>query len=140
MTPLYQELHRWAGLPFIWGESDCFLCVCDWIALVRGVDPGADLRGTYDSRGSCHRETGCRRDPVAAVDRLLRPCGVARTNDLHPGDVGVILMRETDGRTGPFAALWLGTAWAAKGPDGTTTVNPRAVLQVLAVWSVGYAA
>ncbi len=139
MTPLYQELHRWAGLPFIWGETDCFLVCCDWIARVTGIDPAADLRGTYDSRGSAHRETGYLRDPIGSMDRYLRPCGFEQVKVRRPGDVALIVHREDDGRTSPFAALWLGEAWAVKGPDGVTTLSPKMVLLVLAVWGVGYA-
>ncbi len=75
MTPLYQELHRWAAMPFIWGETDCMLCLADWVLHVKGHDPAADIRGTYDCRGSCQRETGFLRDPVGAVEKCLATIG-----------------------------------------------------------------
>lgn len=140
MTPLYQELHRWAGIPFIWGETDCFLCCCDWIKRVRGVDPAQDLRGTYDSRGSAQKETNYLRDPIGSIEKYLATIGgLERSDDLRKGDLGLIHIRESDGRISPFAAIWLGTAWACKGPDGTTTIDGKAV-GVLAAWSVGYEA
>ena len=140
MSPLYRELHRWRGTPFIWGESDCFLCCCDWIETVTGKDPAADIRGTYDSRGSAHRETGYLRDPIGSIEKYLDTIGGLKRGDkLNAGDIGLIMMQESDGRRVPFAAIWLGEAWACKGPDGATTISPE-VVQVLASWEVGYEA
>ncbi len=140
MTPLYQELHRWMGLPFIWGETDCMLVCADWIERVRGQDPAAHLRGTYDSRGSCQRETGFLRDPIGAVESCLATIGgLDRVDEPQRGDMAVIRVHEPDGRVSPCGALWLGSAWGCKGPTGATTLNPCAVVEVLAVWSVGYA-
>lgn len=140
MTPLYQQLHQWAKTPFIWGESDCMTCVCDWINRVRGFDPAWDLRGTYDSRGSCQRETGFFRDPVGVVDRYFRAAGhLPMVEVAQVGDVALIQLMGADGRLDTCGALWLGSAWGCKGPSGTTTMAPSMV-KVLAVWSVGYAA
>ena len=139
MTPLYQELHRWAGLPFIWGESDCMLVCADWVARVRGLDPAASIRGTYDSRGSCQRETGFLRAPVAAVERCLATIGgLDRVASPRAGDMAVIVAAEPDGRISPCGALWLGRAWGCKGQTGTVTLRPALVREVLAIWSVGY--
>ena len=141
MTPLYRELHRWAGLPFIWGETDCMMCLADWVLAVKGQDPAAHIRGTYDSRGSCQRETGFLREPVKAVEACLATIGgLPRAERPEKGDVAIIVAQEPDGRMTPCGALWLGRAWGCKGPQGTTTLSPRAVPQVLAVWKVGYEA
>lgn len=40
--------------PFRWGEHDCALFAAGWVATVTGIDPAADLRGTY------HDEAGAR--------------------------------------------------------------------------------
>lgn len=147
MTPLYQELHRWAAMPFIWGETDCMLCLADWVLRVTGGDPAVDIRGTYDSRGSCQRETGFLRDPVGSVEKCLATIGgLPRVEEPKKGDVAVILARDADGRIGPCGAIWLGSAWGCKGPSGTTTISPRAADVMLdgknvpAIWSVGYEA
>lgn len=137
MTPVYREVHRWAGLPFIWGESDCILVLGEWIAQVRGTDPFETARGTYDSRGSCQRETGFFRDPVGTLDRYLQQAGVNRSRAPSVGDIGVLMARESDGRISPCGALWLGDAWACKGPDRTCTIGGDA--GALAIWSVGHA-
>ncbi|GHF71218.1 DUF6950 family protein [Seohaeicola zhoushanensis] len=147
MTPLYRELHRWASTPFIWGETDCMTCLADWVLRVRGVDPAAEIRGTYDSRGSCQRETGFFRDPVAAIERCLATIGgLPRVEGPQAGDVAVILAPVADGRLSPCGAIWLGSAWGCKGPSGTTTLNPRFIDVardadgVPGIWGVGYAA
>ena len=147
MTPLYRELHRWSALPFIWGETDCMLVLADWVKAVHGVDAAAHIRGTYDSRGSCQRETGFLRDPVGAVESCLATIGgLERTKVPLKGDVAVIITKDADGRISPCGALWLGSAWGCKGPHGTTTINPKRAAPILcpegkpAIWSVGYAA
>ncbi|APE43419.1 hypothetical protein BOO69_08310 [Sulfitobacter alexandrii] len=141
MTPLFQELHRWMSLPFIWGETDCMLVLADWIRTVRGADPADHIRGTYDSPGSCQRETGFLRTPVEAVEKCLSTIGgLPRVDEPAPGDIALI--RIADGRGGLMTAgaIWTGTAWGCKGPEGTTTISPRAVVEVTAIWAVGYAA
>ncbi|MCB2130815.1 MAG: hypothetical protein KDE03_17550 [Rhodobacteraceae bacterium] len=141
MTPLYREMHRWMGLPFIWGETDCMMVLADWIKAVRGQDPAADIRGTYDNRGGCQRETGFLRDPVAAVEKCLATIGgLERVCEPLPGDIALIVLTEPDGRVSPCGALWLGSAWGCKGPHGATTLHPAAVIEVLAIWRVGYEA
>lgn len=149
MTPLYAELHRWAALPHAWGQCDCMLVLGDWVARVRGVDPFAALRGTYDSPLTCERATGFLSDPVPVAARHLQGgAGLARVDlfdpadpdapallsRLAPGDIAVI--RRRDDPRWPMGALWTGRCWACKGPNGTTTLHP-ALVQPLAAWRVG---
>jgi hypothetical protein len=60
--------------------------------------------------------------------------------------VAIILARDADGRVSPCGAIWMGSAWGCKGPNGTTTINRRAASPLLcadgteAIWSVGYEA
>ena len=141
MTPLYQELHRWAAKPFIWGETDCMLCLAEWVLRVTGRDPAAAVRGVYDSRGSCQRETGFLRNPIMAVEACLDTIGgLPRVDTPQPGDMAVLMLLDSEGRISPCGALWLGSAWGCKGPDGVTTLSPHAVSKVLAIWGVGYEA
>lgn len=137
MTPLYQEINRWMGLPFIWGIHDCALCASDWVWRVRGVDPAEDVRGLYDDRLSCHRLTGWLRDPVAAFGGRMEAIGLHRVQVPLAGDVG--LVRLPDARREVVAAVYLGDCWAIKGEHGTTTMAEAAV-EMVAAWSVGYAA
>ena len=145
MKAVYIEMHRWMASPFIWGETDCMLSLADWVQRVHGVDPAADIRGTYDSRGSCQRETGFLRDPIAAVERCLASIGgLPRVEAPQEGDVGLIVHQEPDGRSTPCGALWLGAAWGCKGLNGATTVKPGMAKVMTdakgpAIWGVGYA-
>lgn len=140
MSPLYATLHRWAATPFVWGETDCMLVLADWIETVHGTDPAAGLRYTYHDALTCQRAVRWFTDPVGAVERCLETIGgLPRTEAPEPGDMAVLALRGEDGRRMPTGALWLGRAWAIKGPEGTTTLAPRVAGAPLAIWSVGYA-
>lgn len=140
MTPLYAEVHRWATLPFIWGETDCCLVCCDWIASQTGIDPAADIRMTYSTPGECQKETGYLRDPVTISTRLMEDvAGLPRTDQPVAGDVGIIKIAQ-EGRIQAVGGLCLGKAgWAVKSQGGATTLSPGAVLGVMRAWGVGYA-
>lgn len=135
MTPLYQEMHRWLGMPFIWGESDCMIVLGDWIERIHGIDPVADLRYTYDSPGTCQRMTGFFTDPVSTVAEFAEvKAGLVRRDGLAcKGDVGVL--RIGGGRMDVAGGLFTGKSWAVKAPNGATTLKP---LEVLAVWDSRY--
>lgn len=136
MTPLYAELNRWMSLPFIWGETDCIMVLCDWINAVRGVDPAVNDRFTYDDAGSCQRATRYFTDPVGTLDSRFAPAGIKRGNYLRPGDIGLIQLPD---QRHPVGGIWTGEIWGCKGPAGTVTRHPSMV-EVLAFWSVGYEA
>jgi len=141
MTPLYRELHNWACVPSEMGRNDCVLVLADWIEKVKGVDPAAHVRGMYDTPGTCQRETGFLRDPVGAVDRCLATIGgLEKTTEPHPGDIAVLIASDEDGRDSVCGGLWMGDVWGCKTKNGATTLHPRAVSKVLAIWSVEYAA
>lgn len=136
MTPLYAHLNRLAAVDFAWGEADCMTFGADWLVLCGWPDPMADVRGLYDDPLSCERATGFIRDPVGVTDRRLTAVGILRGNQLHAGDVAVVML---PGHPRPVGAIWTGVSWASKGEQGTVTVQPQFV-QVLAFWSVGYRA
>lgn len=142
MRPVYQELHRWAGTPFAWGQCDCMTVLADWVQRVRGQDFMAHVRGLYSDIGSCERHTGFLRDPIAAVeDGLARIGGLDRVSEPETGDIAVLLLAVgPGGRPTYCGGLWLGQAWGCKGPTGATTVRPSEVIEVLAIWRVGDAA
>ena len=48
-------LDRHAAVPFVWGQSDCFVCAMDVVLAVTGRDPLADIRGTYKSASGARR-------------------------------------------------------------------------------------
>lgn len=138
MNLLTQEINRWMGLPFEWGRTDCCLLLADWLirALDLPEDPAGHLRFCYDSMASCHRLTGYLRDPVAVVGGICEGVvGLARTDTPRRGDIGVVLTVGESGRQEAVGAIYTGTSWITKAPQGLTSYQP---LQVLAAWSVGY--
>lgn len=134
MDPLYRELHRWMALPFDWSTMNCCFAVADWIEIVRGVDPAATDRWTFDDLGSCQRATGYFTDPVGVAQKRLEAIGIQRGNELRAGDVGLLKLPDVGY---PVAGVFTGTSWAFKGPDGTTTRQPQMV-ELMAFWSIGY--
>ena len=135
MTPVYAELHRWMGQPFVWGETNCCFVLGDWIARVRGVDPFAGDRFTFTDPGSCQRATGYFSDPLGVIGARMAAAGLEPVTAPATGDVA--LVRVPDERH-PVGALWTGLSWAMKGPRGVSTRHPAQV-QVLAIWGVDYA-
>ncbi|WP_288959605.1 hypothetical protein [uncultured Sulfitobacter sp.] len=74
--------------PFEWGRNDCALWCASAVAHETGMDPAADLRGTYASRFECRAliiEAG---SLLALVEPLMTQCSMADLN----GD-GVAVMR-----------------------------------------------
>ena len=132
MTPVYAELHRWMAQPFTWETANCWFVLGDWIKTVRGVDPAAGDRLTFESMGECQRVTGYFTDPIATVDRRMRAAGIRRGNTLRAGDVALIRVA---GQGYPVGALWTGDCWGCKGPEGVTTIR-RDMAELLAFWSV----
>lgn len=50
---LADTISRWRRSTFVWGQTDCVLAVCNYIATATGRDPAAQWRGTYhDDRGA----------------------------------------------------------------------------------------
>lgn len=46
-TKLHLFIEEKRHTPFKWGENDCCLFTCDWVAMVLGYDPGESFRGAY---------------------------------------------------------------------------------------------
>lgn len=112
---------------FVWGESDCFCWVSDWIHQVRGVDPAAPWRGRYsDEAGAIafYGEIGF----TALVEAAMAAAGLDRTSDPQPGDVGLVLQAGTI----PTLAIRTGLGWACKADVGVRT-RPHTRLMA---WSV----
>ena len=112
--------------PFAWGSQDCALFAADCADACTGVDPAADLRGTYsDALGAARvlAELGGLSGIAAArlgpeVSLLLA----------QPGDIGLLM---NDGRE--CFAVCTGAMWIAPGTDGLVAVPlPR----IMRAWRV----
>lgn len=73
------------------GVLDCGVFMADWVAIVSGKDPIADVRGTYSSEEEFDailaRENGFVR---SCADRLRR-VGFVRTRQPAAGDIAVVM-------------------------------------------------
>ena len=139
-------MQKWASEPFVWGWSDCAICVvADWHIELHGTDPAAHLRGTYSDPQSCQRATGWFSDPVRVVeDALATVGGRERVTEARAGDVAVIHIPGESDRQMPVAALWLGDCWGVRceggAMDGRKSMTVGAGAPVLAIWGMGYEA
>lgn len=101
---------RWAQ-PFAWGAQDCALFAADCADACTGVDPAADLRGTYSDAAGAAR--------VVAELGGLAAIAAARMGPeiapalAQPGDIGLVL---NDGRE--CLAVCTGGMWHAPGAAG----------------------
>jgi len=86
---LSEYLRTAAGRPFAYGRWDCGLFLADWIALVKGIDPAADLRGRY-GRLEDVPGIGGRRGLLGILTGLARRQRLAATRQPKPGDVALI--------------------------------------------------
>lgn len=119
MTRLSDLVVSRMHMPFAWGAHDCCLWAADTVRAVTGVDPMADLRGSYDS------EIGAARVLV----RLGRNLGQIVGDRLgcetlvtlaQPGDVGLAI--QADGM--PALVSNVGAHWLGAGVQGLVGVDP----------------
>ncbi|HYD66163.1 DUF6950 family protein [Azospirillum sp.] len=88
---LKNYLSSLAGRRWQPGALDCGVFMADWVMAVRGVDPIADVRGTYSSerefRRILRREGGFAR----SCARRLAAVGYAPTPAPAGGDIAVVM-------------------------------------------------
>lgn len=112
------NIHEFLAQPreFCWGGvdgDDCMTFCASWIANLIGVDPAADLRGSYHTEFGAGRLISSYGGLVPLTAKLIEPLGFIRTTDPQPGDVGIIkAISETDRRAGEMAAIRFGPLWA----------------------------
>lgn len=138
LSAFLEEVQRRA---WRWGEHDCFLIMCDWIALRRGFDPGSAYRGAYDT------ERGAQRIMVAAggLRCIVRSVLAGRLGEVdrpREGDVGVVrapVACLADGRTAWRPACAIATSseeWAFKTPDRGIMMATHPFVRALDAWRV----
>lgn len=127
-------LRRSAGERFVWGGRDCCLWAVEWIIEMRGVDPAASLRGTYDDARACARILAAYDGVVGIAREYFAAAGLAETDAPELGDV--VAVRATDAKGRASDALGILTASAGrvacKAPIGITV----APWPIVAAWSI----
>jgi hypothetical protein len=78
-----------AEQPWKWGESDCCTFACDVFREVYGIDPMADIRGTYNSALSAARLIESRGGMDINVRKTLRDAGLVPCEP-REGALGVV--------------------------------------------------
>lgn len=136
MDKLYAEIHRWMATPFVWGESDCMLCIADYLMRLGYPDGAAKWRGLYNDALSCERVSGFLKNPVGVMREGVESIGLKETWSPERGDVGVIEIVDVDGKRKIIGAVFLGKNWAVKGESKVLVGAPK---RVLASWGVAYA-
>lgn len=124
-------LARAARTPFALGEFDCCLWLADWIALNRGIDPAAHLRGRYSTALGYRRLARKAGGMAALVGSCVEPAGLRLTGAPKPGDIGVVRAVTTDGLH-DVGAICTIRGWASLSPAGLL-VGPTTPL---AAWEV----
>ena len=97
--------------PFAWGTNDCALFAADCVLEVTGVDPAADVRGTYDSAASAARMLEKAGGVFGLAQARLGP-RIAATL----AQVGDVAMVQQDGRD--VLAVCMGEHALAPGAGG----------------------
>jgi hypothetical protein len=102
-------------LQWQWGLHDCALWMADYVARVRGGDPGAEFRGKYASEFRCGLFLARRGGLLKVVGDVAASIGLSETDDPKRGDIGVIWAPALNmGRVKmePTSAIYLGGNWA----------------------------
>jgi hypothetical protein len=134
MDSLYRQLHVWAATPHEWSYCDCYTILGDWVQIVCGFDPAAEVRGTYGDPEMCPIARGYRADPIPICSRLFEPLPV--TDAPVYGDVALVTVPGTRFLCG--AILLKKGNWAMKTEKVRGMTFARSVRPTRA-WSVGYA-
>lgn len=108
--------------------TDCAMWVADWIAAATGIDPAADLRGTYRTGPGALRQIRRWGDFETMWRVHMAVAGFVTTRAPAVGDVGVVL--DAAGQT--VAAIRLDGTWAAKGARGIVSED----FEMLVAWSL----
>ena len=134
MDRLYNQLHIWAGTPHEWSYCDCMTVLADWVQIVKGYDPAADLRGTYGDPAACPIGRAYRADPLPVCDKAFD--GLPVVESASYGDIALARMR---GQRFLFGAIKIkGREWFMK-TEGKGIMATRFV-EPVTVWGLNYAA
>lgn len=136
LTAYLEEATR---LPWGWGGhnggKDCALWMADYVARVRGGDPGAAFRGRYHTRLGCEKLLRREGGLMSLVSRVAASIGLGERFDPISGDIGVIEAVVCGSATSlePAAAICVGGGrWALFSHKGLI-VGPTRHLKAWAV-------
>ncbi len=112
---------RWGGV----GGDDCMTFAASWVQARLGVDPAADLRGTYSTRLDAMTIIDRHGGYTGFMDAHLLPLGLRRIagdEEVSTGDIGLVSMEAADEAGAPemvtIAAVSFGPNWLTVAPSG----------------------
>lgn len=127
---LQRFLLETGDLPFVYGERDCALWVCDWIVACGHADPAAPFRGAYHDEQGCTRLLEREGGLLVLATKAFEGCGLVRAED-HPRPGDVACLDTLAGEALAIAALGDRFAWKSNNGLVSTAVYP-----VLRAWRV----
>jgi hypothetical protein len=114
LIELQEFLRESAKKKFDWVSCNCGFWVCEWIKLVTGNDPVADIRGRFKTASRFRRHVNDTGGNEAFSRSIAERAGLVETNNPNIGDVG--LVATGDGAT--MAIKLDADKWACKTLDG----------------------
>lgn len=111
------------GRPFEWGTNDCVMFAADCVAATTGIDPAAEVRGSYRSASGAARVLKAR-GGLAAIAAASLGSEVGQLM-AQPGDVGLL---KNSGQE--CLAVWAGAAWHAPAESGLAAFPLQDALRV----------
>ena len=122
-----QHRFRWGGVD----GDDCSTFCASWVSARLGIDPAANLRGSYRDAEGAHaiidREGGL----VAFFGSCLESLGFVRVDEARDGDIGVVVAPSgIDGSLVEVGAVAFGPLWATLAPSGVAAKK----LEAIAIW------
>lgn len=116
--------------PFKWGLLDCVLLAADCMAACTGVDPAAEIRGTYSDAIGASRLV---RDLGGLAAIAAAHCGPEVAPALaQPSDIGLVM---NEGRE--CLAVRSGAMWFAPGASGVVALPASQAVRAWRLEKVG---
>ncbi len=127
------RLWQWGGTPVtcdvngvqapLPGE-DCTTFPASWVRAVCGVDPAADLRGTYSTAEEANAIVADAGGIVSLVGGRVEPLGWQRCDDLADGAIGIVsAVSGVDQSVKDIPAIRFGPLWIVMGMRGAMAKN-----------------
>lgn len=105
------------GVPFP-GE-DCTTFAASWVQELGGVDPAADLRGTYSTAEEANAIVARAGGIAGLIGSRIEPLGWHRDDDPDDGSIGIVkAISGVDLAEKEIPAIRFGPLWAVMSPRG----------------------
>lgn len=110
------------GKPTPFPGEDCTTYPASWVQVVSGVDPAANLRGTYSTADEANAIVARAGGVVDLVSQRIEPLGWQRIDDPQDGDIGIVeAVSGVDGLLKQIPAIRFGPLWSVMALRGSMT-------------------